>query len=117
MRIVFDQNVPRALGQFLIGHQVTRSAEMGWQELKNGDLIKAAEEKKFDLLVTCDRNLEYQQKVEGRKIAIVALSTNNWRVIRSRVREVVQAVDGARLGTYLSVDCGVFRKTRRQRDM
>jgi hypothetical protein len=114
LRVLFDQNVPRALGRFLAGHEVTRSAEAGWQELKNGDLIRAAEEGGFNLLVTCDRNLEYQQKVTGRRIAIIALSTNNWPLIRTRTANVLRAVEDAGPGTYLSVDCGAFRKARRQ---
>jgi hypothetical protein len=99
----------------LVGHEATRSAELGWQELKNGDLIAAAEEGGFNLLITCDQNLEYQQRVAGRKIAIIALSTNNWPLIRTRTAEVLRAVEGAERGTYLCVDCGVFRKTRRGR--
>jgi len=87
LKVLFDQNVPRALGRHLAAHQVTRSAEMGWQELKNGDLLKTAEDSGFDLLLTCDRNLEYQQRMTDRKIAIVALSTNNWPLIRMRARD------------------------------
>jgi hypothetical protein len=111
--MLFDQNVPRALGRFLAGHQVTRSAEMGWQELKNGDLMRAAEEGGFDLLLTCDQNLEYQQRVTGRRIAVVVLSTNNWPLIRERAGDVASAIDSAMPGTYHFVDCGVFRRTKR----
>ena len=114
MRILFDQNVPRALGRFLAGREVTRSVEVGWQELKNGDLIRAAEEGGFNLLLTCDRNLEYQQKVTGRRIAIIALSTNNWPLIRTHTAKMLDAVESAEPGTYLSVDCGTFRRARRQ---
>ncbi len=115
MRILFDQNVPRALGKSLATHQVTRAATLGWQELKNGDLMQAAEGGGFDLLLTCDQNLEYQQSVAGRGIAIVALSTNNWPLIRGRAGEITLAVDAAERGTYAFVDCGVFRRLRRLR--
>ena len=60
MRVLFDQNVPRDLARHLAGHDVTRSVELGWQELKNGDLLDAAEGKGFDLMVTADGNLAYQ---------------------------------------------------------
>ena len=113
MKIIFDQNVPRALARNLGPHQVTRSAEKGWQELKNGDLLAAAEAAGFDLLITCDQNLEYQQNLTGRKIAIIALSTNNWPLIRERAEAVVTAVAKAKPGTYRTVDCGVFRKAKR----
>jgi len=80
------------------------------QELSNGELLRAAEDGGFDLLLTCDRNLEYQQTVTGRKIAIVALSTNNWPLIRMRAADVAVAVDGAMPGMYRTVECGVFRR-------
>lgn len=102
--------MPRALGRLLVDHQVTRSAELGWQELRNGDLIRAAEEGGFEMLLTCDRNWEYQQRVTGRRIAIVSLSTNNWPLIRERAGEVARAADGAEPGTYVAVDCGAFRR-------
>jgi predicted nuclease of predicted toxin-antitoxin system len=119
LRILFDQNVPRALGRHLGPHQITRSAERGWQELRNGDLLKAAEEDGFELLLTCDRNLEHQQRVVGRGVAIIALSTNNWPLIRIHAEEVAKVVESARPGTYFAVDCGVFRRKRpaRRNDM
>ena len=110
MKVLFDHNVPRRLAAHLDSHAVTRAAEMGWQELSNGELLRAAEDGGFDLLLTCDRNLEYQQTVTGRKIAIVALSTNNWPLIRMRAADVAVAVDGAMPGMYRTVECGVFRR-------
>jgi Domain of unknown function (DUF5615) len=64
MKVLFDQNVPRNLVRHLIGHEVTRSVELGWQELKNGDLLRSAQEKGFELMVTADRNFAYQQNLE-----------------------------------------------------
>ena len=60
MKILFDQNAPRPLARYLARHTVTRTAELGWEELKNGDLLKAAESQGFDLFVTADKNLRYQ---------------------------------------------------------
>jgi hypothetical protein len=113
LKILFDQNVPRALGKHLGSHQVIRSAERNWQQLKNGDLLLAAEEEAFDLLLTCDQNLEYQQKVTGRRIAVLALSTNNWPLLRTRVEDIVNAIDRAKSGTYRWRNCGAFRRQRR----
>ena len=113
MKILFDQNVPRRLETYLIGHEVVRSAERGWEELRNGELLLKAEEARFDLLITCDQNLQYQQRVTGRKIGIIALSTNNWPLIRTRVDAVVNAVDSLDAGAYIMVDCGAFRRKRR----
>jgi predicted nuclease of predicted toxin-antitoxin system len=73
MKVLFDQNVPRNLADFLTAHEVTRSIELGWDRLKNGELLKAAEEVDFEILATCDRNLAYQQNLRNRKLAIVVL--------------------------------------------
>jgi hypothetical protein len=61
VKVLFDQNVPRNLAAHLKAHEVTRSIELGWQELKNGDLLEAAQDRGFEVLVTADRNLAYQQ--------------------------------------------------------
>jgi predicted nuclease of predicted toxin-antitoxin system len=113
LRILFDQNVPRALGRYLEPHPVTRSAERDWQELKNGDLIETAESASFDLLVTCDQNLEHQQTVAGRRVAILALSTNNWPLLRVHAAEIAEAVSLAMPGTYRFLQCGTFRRARK----
>jgi hypothetical protein len=113
LRILFDQNVPRALASYLTEHEVVRSAELGWEELRNGELLLKAEEAVFDTLITCDQNLEYQQRVIGRRVAIVALSTNNWPIMRVRIKSVVSAVNAVRPGTYIAVDCGRFQPQRR----
>jgi hypothetical protein len=85
---------------------------MDWQELKNGDLLQAAEGEGFDLFLTCDRNLEYQQNLRGRKISIVTLTTNNWPLIKSHVEQVKMAVNIAMPGSYEVVNCGLFTKRR-----
>jgi hypothetical protein len=51
---------------------VLRAAELGWQQLSNGELIASAEEQGFDLLITADRNLRYQQNLTGRRLAILS---------------------------------------------
>ncbi len=73
MKVLFDQNVPRNLADYLTAHEVTRSIELGWDTLKNGELPEVAQEVGFEVLVTCDRNLGYQQNLRNRKLAIVVL--------------------------------------------
>jgi hypothetical protein len=77
LKVLFDQNAPRPLTRFLVNHQVIRAAELDWSELKNGDLLRAAEEAGFEVLVTADRNLAYQQNLKDRKLAIVVLPSGN----------------------------------------
>jgi hypothetical protein len=67
VKVLFDQNVPRNLADYLTAHQVTRSIELGWDRLKNGDLLTVAQELGFDVLVTCDRNLRLSAKSEESK--------------------------------------------------
>jgi hypothetical protein len=71
MKVLFDQNVPTKLRRFLRLHWTTTAAELGWSELKNGDLLAIAESAGFEILITCDQNLEYQQNLSGRKIAVL----------------------------------------------
>jgi predicted nuclease of predicted toxin-antitoxin system len=113
VRVFFDQNVPRRLAQFLTGHEVTRAAELGWEELKNGELLAQAELHGFDVFISCDRNLAYQQRVEDRKIAIVGLSTNNWPVMKEYTERIAQALNEAAPGRFRSVDCGTFAPRRK----
>jgi len=77
MKIVFDQGTPVPLRRALKGHAVATAYELGWAELDNGELLAAAESE-FDVLVTTDQNLRYQQKLAGRRLAILILPTTNW---------------------------------------
>jgi hypothetical protein len=78
MRILFDQGTPVPLRRAFMGHDVATAYELGWARLSNGDLLQEAEAK-FDLLITTDQNLQYQQNLIGRQLAIMVLPTTNWR--------------------------------------
>jgi hypothetical protein len=73
MRILFDQGTPVPLRQYLIEHSVTTAYEEGWSNLSNGDLLKSSEDNGYQIFVTTDRNLRYQQNLSDRQIAIVVL--------------------------------------------
>ena len=77
MRVLFDQATPVPLRPFLEGHTVRTAAQEGWDRLRNGDLLAAAEAGGFDILLTTDKNMCYQQKLTGRKIAPVFLANSN----------------------------------------
>jgi len=104
MRILFDQATPVPLRLFLTSHDVFTAAQQGWDELRNGDLLKAAEAQGFELLVTTDKNIRYQQNLSTRRIAIIVLGKGNWPLIKPHVKRVVAAIDGARLGSFAEVD-------------
>ncbi len=69
MRVLFDQGPPAPLRTALVGHEVETAYEQGWSTLKNGDLLLVAEEHGFDVLVTTDMNLRYQQNLSARRMA------------------------------------------------
>ena len=99
MRILFDQCTPVPLRRSLSHHSVATAFEMGWSNLKNGDLLDEAE-KTFELFVTTDKNIRYQQNLSGRKLAIVLLPSTNWREIQKHLAEVIAAVDAIKQGEY-----------------
>jgi len=77
---------------------------MGWDRLSNGELLTAAEQAGFELLLTTDKNIRYQQNLAGRKIAIVVLGTSQWPVLRLHVQRVAAAVNTVTPGSYTEVD-------------
>jgi hypothetical protein len=101
--ILFDVNVPRPLAKLLTRHTVAFADLRGWRLLTNGDLLAAAEKAAFDVLLTADTNLRYQQNLVGRRIAVVVLSTNAWSVIRAHPAPIEMALDRATPGSYEEV--------------
>jgi hypothetical protein len=108
MRILFDQATPVPLRPYLAGHSIRTAAEEGWDRLRNGDLLNAAEQAGFDLLLTTDRNMQYQQNIAGRKIAVVILSRQQWPQLRPHVRLVVEAINSAIPGSFEEVEIPVL---------
>jgi hypothetical protein len=105
MLVLFDNGTPRTLARFLIAHHmVTEARARGWEELDNGELLKEAEAAGFEVLVTTDKNLRYQQNLEGRKIALVVLGQGRWSLIRHHVSQVVAAVSAATPGSFTEVE-------------
>jgi hypothetical protein len=74
MLILFDHGTPRSIARWLRGHTIVEALARDWDRLSNGALLKAAEEAGFDLLLSTDKNIRYQQNLEGRRIAILILA-------------------------------------------
>jgi hypothetical protein len=104
MLILFDQSTPAPLRFHLKGHTVTEARDRGWDRLINGDLLNAAEAAGFEVFVTADKNLRYQQNLTGRKIAIIVIGNAQWRVLRNYVDRIVFAVDAITPGSYKEVE-------------
>jgi predicted nuclease of predicted toxin-antitoxin system len=108
VKILFDANTPAPLARFLRGHQVVRADELGWQGLENGALLEAAGQAGFDVLLTCDQNVPYQQNLTGRKLALVILSSNHWPTLRQAVAQIATAVDFVQTGQIVRVDVAML---------
>ena len=91
------------LRRALTSHAVSTAYEMAWTELDNGALLKAAEGQ-FDVLITTDRNLRYQQNLVGRQLAILVLPTTSWVKIRDHEAQVAAAVDALRAGDFVELN-------------
>ena len=97
MRILIDECVPRPIIKLLAAHEAKTVQDAGWGAYKNGVLLNLAEGV-FDLFITSDQSILYQQNLTGRRIAILVLSTNHWGIIQNnaiRIVAVVQAIQPA----------------------
>jgi predicted nuclease of predicted toxin-antitoxin system len=104
MKILFDQGTPVPLRRHLPRHDVATAAEMDWSQLTNGELLAAATEAGFEVLVTTDQNLRYQQNLKDRRIAVVVLMTASWPRISKQADKVAAAIEGVRSGDYIEVE-------------
>jgi hypothetical protein len=105
MLILFDHGTPRGLAHALPGHTVTEAKARGWDRLDNGELLRVAEEAAFDLLLTTDQRIRYQQNLTGRKIAIVVLGgSTKWSRVRLHLERIAAVVNTAKPGSYAEVD-------------
>jgi len=104
MLVLFDHVTPKGIARSLSGHVVTKAKDRGWDTLTNGDLLAMAEQAGFDVFVTADKNMRYQQNLKGRTIAIVVLSTPQWPVVRLHLGRIAAAVNAAMPGSYVEVE-------------
>jgi len=104
MLILFDHSVPRGVTTALRGHVVIKAKDRGWDALSNGNLLSAAELAGFQVLMTADKNMRYQQNLSGRQIALIILSTPQWPLVRLHLEKIAQSVNAALPGSYLEID-------------
>ena len=104
MQVLFDQGTPVPLRGYLLSHSVSTVFEKSWSTKQNGDLLRTAEQEGFEILVTTDQNLKYQQNLANYGIAIVVLPTTSWPRIEKSINRVVDAIDGMKPGGYLEVE-------------
>jgi hypothetical protein len=103
LKVLLDHNLPVQLANFIKGHEIFSARAMAWDALKNGDLLKAAENSNFDLLVTADKGIFHQQNNRLRRIALVVLGTNYRPSLERNIEPIQAAIDQASPGSFESV--------------
>jgi len=93
MRILLDECVPWPMYKLLTGHACSTVQDLGWGGIKNGELLRRADGD-FDVFVTSDQNIRYQQNLAGRNIAILELSTNDINRIQAASVLIQEALEG-----------------------
>ena len=103
MRVLLDENLPHDLKPLLMGHEISTVQEAGWAGTKNGDLLKLAESR-FEVFLTADKNLRYQQNLSVRKFAVIELPTNRWPILRILAAQITTAIASAKPSSYLIIE-------------
>ncbi|MDQ2946932.1 MAG: hypothetical protein M3Y27_13480 [Acidobacteriota bacterium] len=78
--------------------------QIGWHELENGELIQQAEEAGYEVLLSTDKNIRYQQNLSGRKIALVVLGNQQWPLVKLHLDKIAAAVNACKPGSYAEVE-------------
>ena len=99
MKILLDECVPWPMHKLLSAHSCSTVQDEGWGGIKNGDLLQRAEGE-FDLFITSDQNLRYQQNLTGRRIAILELSTNDISRIQTASSLIEDALEKIQLNEF-----------------
>lgn len=102
MRIILDENLPKALKRYLSAYDVTTVQEQGWAGVKNGELM-ARIEGLYDIFITSDKNIKYQQNLTARTIAIVELPTNRLKVLETLINKILVEVESISPGVYVQI--------------
>ena len=88
MKVLFDHNTPKRLRQYLPEHSVDTAWERGWAEVSNGDLLTQAERDGYDVLITADQSMSYQQDIARRQVGVVVLLSNRWLDVQPRIEDI-----------------------------
>ena len=111
-RVLLDEQLPHTLRHHLNHHDTMTAAYAGLAGLKNGKLLEAAVSAGFDVLVTGDKTIQYEQNLAECQLAIVSLSAVEWPLIVSQLGKIIDAVNAAAPGSFARVDCGAFSRRR-----
>ena len=104
MRILLDESLPRQLARLIPDHEVRTVKQMGWAGTRNGPLLRLAAHR-FDVLLTADQNLEFQQNLTGLRVAVVVLlaATNRIESLRPLIPNLLKVLQTTKPGQVLRV--------------
>ena len=106
MLVLLDENMPHPLRKRLGPHEVRTVAYQGWAGILNGALLELAEAAGFQVMVTADQSIIYQQNRVSRVLALIVLSTNQARLVLMSSRLIAEAVDDSGPGTFTYLEIG-----------
>lgn len=92
MKVLFDNGTPKPIAACLTGHEITYARQIGWHEMANGELIQQAEAAGYDVLLSTDKNIRYQQNFVHRKIALVVLGNQQWPIVKKYLDRIAAAI-------------------------
>lgn len=112
MKVLLDENLPHLLRNSLGDREVFTVRYQGWAGLKNGELLKTAEDEGFEVFITGDQTLSYEQNLTGRRVAVVVLSSIDWHILKGNLKPILAALDNAKPGSFQEVECGSFSRKK-----
>ena len=92
-KILLDHSVPQRLRRHLSDHEVHSAQYLNWEQLENGDLLRAAAENGYQIVITGDLSMKHQNNLEEIGIQLVELENNNWTILRQHTREIQEAIN------------------------
>jgi hypothetical protein len=113
VKVLLDENLPHLLRNNLGGHEVFTVRYKGWAGLKNGELLKTAGDDGFEVFITGDQTLPYEQDLAGRQLALIVLSSVDWHILKDNLPPILAALDNPTPGSFQEVECGAFSRKKR----
>ena len=102
MKVLLDECTPRVVKKRLPTHDISTVQEMGWAGIKNGELLTLAEAQ-FEVFITTDKNLRYQQNLAGRALAVLVLPSNQVPVVERVLPAIESALQTIKAGDYIEI--------------
>ena len=114
MKIIFDHCTPWSLARHLKEHDVTSAKAKGWNKIKNGELLQLSVDAGYDVMITADQGIEYENNIAAHRIAVITLTSPRWPDVKKRIPEIKRALQNAKQGRAITVEIPTGKKSRKQ---